>query len=494
MRQFKMTTIIGREEELSILKKLFKSNKAEFLAIYGRRRVGKTYLIRQFSNNQEAAFFNVTGSKEGTKKEQLTHFVEQIGKVFYGGVALSVPLQWDGAFNLLTTAMEQHAKNKKIILFFDEIPWMATPKSRLLQNLDYYWNQHWSNDQRIKLIICGSSASWIIKKVINNRGGLHNRLTQRIRLEPFTLLETKHFLENIGITLSHSHILLLYMVMGGIPYYLAHLEKGLSVIQNIEKLAFMENGLLFNEFDHLFASLFDHAEEYSEMIQLIGSKQYGIGQRELLKGLKKSMLGSGGYKKLKELEDTGFILSFMPYQHQRQGIYYRLIDEYSLFYLKWIAPIRKTLQRKAMQHGNFERMQQTSEWNSWLGYAFESACYQHMPLIRKKLAISPGAIADSWRYVPRKNAAERGAQIDLLFDRTDDAITLCEIKYSTTPFLLTKEYVEILQRKMLVFKEKTGTKKQLFLALIAAGGLKNNFYAEDIVSSVVELDDFFMKE
>ncbi len=486
-----MANIIGRQEESAILQRLFNSSKPEFLAIYGRRRVGKTYLIRQFFRDKELVFFNVTGSKEGSKKEQLTHFVEQIGNVFYGGVTLSVPTQWDAAFKLLTTAMEQVSKSKKIILFFDEIPWMATPKSRLLQNLDYYWNQHWSNDERIKLIICGSSASWIIKNVINNRGGLHNRLTERLRLEPFTLLETQQFLESTGITLNRSQILLIYMAMGGIPYYLTHIEKGLSAIQNIEKLAFREKGLLFNEFDHLFSSLFDPADEHIEMIKLIGSRQYGIGQRELLKGLKKSMMGSGGYKKLKELEETGFIMSFMPYQHQRQGIYYRLVDQYSLFYLRWIAPIRKTLQKRTMQSGNFERMQQTPEWNGWLGYAFESICYAHIPLIQKKLAISAGAIADSWRYVPRKNTVERGAQIDLLFDRMDDAVTLCEIKYSTTPFVLTKDYVEVLQRKMQVFKEKTGTKKQLFLAMITTEGLKNNFYAEGLINGVVDLDDFF---
>lgn len=486
-----MPNIIGREEELKLLENLFKSKKPEFLAIYGRRRVGKTYLIRQFFSQKDAVFFNVTGTKMGAKKKQLTHFIGQISTVFYGGIPLSVPQQWDDAFDLLTKAMAQVPKNKKIVLFFDEIPWMATRKSHLLESLDYYWNQFWSNDGRIKLIICGSSASWIIQKVIHNKGGLHNRLTQRIRLEPFTLSETRKFLEYSGIQLDLSQILFIYMAMGGIPYYLSYIDKKLSVIQNIERLAFTEKGILLDEFDKLFASLFDKADDYIEIIKQIASRQSGIGQRELLKELGKFVLGAGGAKKLKELEETGFIMSFMPYQHQRQGIYYRLIDEYSLFYLKWILPMRKTLQRKALQLGHFERMQQMPQWHSWRGYAFESVCYKHLSLIQKKLTIGAGAIADSWRYVPRKEVEERGAQIDLLFDRVDNAITLCEIKYSTEPFVLTKEYMEILQRKMRVFKEKTGTKKQLFLAMITAGGLKKNFYTEEFISGVVKLEDFF---
>lgn len=487
----KMSDIIGREEELNLLENVYKSKKPEFLAIYGRRRVGKTYLIRQFFSQKEAVFFNVTGTKKGSKKKQLTHFVDQISTVFYGNIPLSVPQQWDDAFDLLTKAMAKIPKNKKIILFFDEIPWMSTLKSHLLESLDYYWNQFWSNDSRIKLIICGSSASWIIQKIIHNKGGLHNRLTQRIRLEPFTLSETRQFLEHSGIKLDLPQILFIYMVVGGIPYYLSYFDKKLSVIQNIEKLAFTEKGILLDEFDLLFASLFDKSDEYIEIIKVISSRQYGIGQRELLTSIGKSALGAGGAKKLKELEETGFIMSFMPYQHQRQGIYYRLIDEYSLFYLKWIFPLRKTLQKKALQSGHFERMQQMPEWNSWRGYAFESVCYKHLKLIQKKLNIGPGAIADSWRYVPRKAAAERGAQIDLLFDRVDNAITLCEIKYSTEPFVITKEYMTILQRKMDIFKEKTKTNKQLFLSMITAGGLKNNFYTEEFISSVVLLEDLF---
>lgn len=484
--------LTGRKEELDILQQMYASNKPEFLALYGRRRIGKTFLVRQFFKDKKGAFFNVTGTKNGTFAEQLAHFRDQISKTFYNGVALATPKTWDEAFRLLTNTVEK-LQAKKIVLFFDEIPWMATRRSRLLQNLDYYWNQYWSNDARIKLIICGSSASWIINKIINNKGGLHNRITRKIHLEPFNLRETKAYLSGLGVQLKNQQILLLYMVTGGVAYYLSNVEKGLSAAQLIEKIAFNEKSILFNEFDNLFSSLFDQADICVQIIQEIGKHQYGVGKRELLKKLGKAFMGSGGLKKLEELEEAGFIMSFTPLYHKRQGIYYRLIDEYVLFYLRWLAPIRQSLQKKSLEKDNWQSMQQTPAWYSWLGYAFESVCYKHISAIMKALSIPPGAVASAWRYVPRKGKAGQGAQIDLLFDRSDDTITICEIKYTEEPFTLTKEYVAALQRKLLVFKEQTRTKKQLFLAIISANGIKNNFYAEDIISSgVVTLDDLFI--
>ena len=484
--------LVGRHEEIQTLEKAFNSKKPEFLALFGRRRIGKTFLIRQlFSQKKNTIFFNVTGLKDGTREEQLIQFNEQISQVFYDGLSLTTPKSWREAFKVLTQAIAKQSKNKKLLLFFDELPWMDTPKSRLLQNLDYYWNQHWSNDDRIKLIVCGSSASWIVKKIINNKGGLHNRITGKIRLSPFTLAETKLFLQHMGVKLNNEQILLLYMVTGGVPYYLTHIDKKWSAIQNIEKLAFSEKGLLYTEFDNLFSSLFDDYEIYIKIIRTIAEHQYGIGKRELLKAIGKSSIGEGGVSKLAALEEAGFIMSIMPFQHKRQGIYYRVIDQYSLFYLKWVAPLRRSIQEKSLVKQSHHLPQRTPAWYNWLGYAFETVCYQHLPLVRSALAISPDALASAWRYAPRKGNKERGAQIDLLFDRNDDAITICEIKYSEEPYALVKDYVQVLNRKLTVFKEQTNTKKQLFLAMITSNGLKNNFYAEDMISGVVTLDNLF---
>ncbi len=482
--------IIGREKEAAILDQIYASEKPEFLALYGRRRVGKTFLVKQFFNAKKGVFFSISGTKDAALAEQLAHFMGQVSQVFYHGTKLATVRNWDEAFAELTTALKSAPARSKIVLFFDELPWMATPKSKLLQSLDYYWNQHWSDNKKIKLIICGSSASWIINKVLKNRGGLHNRVTEKIHLTPLKLAETKKFLSASGVKLNDTQLALLYMVIGGVPFYLSKIPKNLSATQIIEKLAFSKNSFLLEEFDNLFASLFDVEDPfYMQAIRFIAGRREGIGKRELLIQIGTAAMGGAGFKKLQELEDVGFIKSFKPSFHQKKGIYYRVIDEYLLFYLKWIDPLRQTLEEDALESGHWEMIQGTPEWYNWLGYAFEALCYKHIAEIRKALHISPTSIANSWRYMPSKKSKNQGAQIDLLFDRKDDAITICEIKYTKEPFILTKEYAQVLERKIRIFKERTRTKKQIFLAMIAANGLKKNTYVDGFISGVATLKD-----
>lgn len=484
--------LYGRNDEIEILDQIYNSDRPEFLALYGRRRVGKTYLIKRFFQNKgDAIFFTVTGTKDGAFAEQIKHFTEQIGSTFLHGIVPQVGKNWDETFKTLTEAITHTSADKKIVLFFDELPWMATKNSKILQSIDYYWNQHWSNDPRIKLIVCGSSASWIIHKIIKDTGGLHNRITRRLHLAPFKLHETKDFLENSGIQLNNEQILLLYMFTGGVPYYLSYVEAGLSAMQIIEKMAFSEGGFLLDEFDNIFAALFNDHEDHINIIKTIAKKRHGIGKNELLIALGKSMQGSTGVKKLDELEEAGFIFSFKPHFHKRQGLYYRLTDEYTAFYIQWIEPLRQTLQKQSLDKGNWQSIQNSPEWYNWLGYAFENVCYKHISEIRRALSIDPGAIANSWRYVPRKDDEGRGAQIDLLFDRKDEVITLCEIKYTKNSFVVDNKYAEILERKIQVFKEQTRTKKQIFMTMVSANGIKPTAYSEKLISDIVTLNDLF---
>ncbi|OGT68709.1 MAG: hypothetical protein A3J38_07885 [Gammaproteobacteria bacterium RIFCSPHIGHO2_12_FULL_45_9] len=493
MRDQMANHLIGRDSEISTLRQILTSDKPEFLALYGRRRIGKTFLIRSFFETQAVFFFNVTGTKNGALREQIKHFTKQLSVVFYHQAPLENKKTWDDTLEMLTHAIQRAPQDKKIVLFLDELPWLATKNARFLQTLEYYWNQHWSRDARIKLIVCGSSASWIIKKIINNKGGLHNRVTHTMRLQPFNLHYTKQYLFAQGVTLNDRQILQLYMVTGGIPYYLSRIEKGLSASQIIEKLAFTNDSFLLKEFDNLFSSLFDEPTTYVTILRLIAKHPYGINQEHLLGQLDSALQGQGGIDKLTALEDAGFIMGLKTHLHKRRGKYYRLTDEYTLFYLDWIEPIRQTLQAHALTSGNWQEMQNTPAWNTWLGYAFESVCYKHIAQIRKKLAISPTAIANSWRYVPQKQHSECGAQIDLLFDRKDDSITLCEIKYSTEPFVIDKAYAKNLINKKETFVKNTRTKKQIFMAMITTEGIKDNLYADELINAVVILPDLFQE-
>jgi len=484
--------LIGRKQEIRTLDACFNSDKPELIAVFGRRRVGKTMTVREvFSKKKKTVFFNTTGAKDAPLNEQIRHFVEQIGEAFFGGVIPKPGKNWDETFRILLNAINVVDQTKKIVLFLDEFPWMATKNSRLLQTLNYYWNQHFSKDSRIKLVICGSAASWILDKLVYNKGGLHNRVTQTIHLEPFDLYETKYFLDKLGVKLNRNHVAEIYMVTGGIPYYLSKIRKGFSATQAIEELAFRKGSFLLDEFENLFASLFDDDAAYIDIMRALALSRYGIAQEDLFEKVKTTTKGIGGLNKLKALEKSDFIMSFKPHLNKKKGIYYKLIDEYTLFYFNWIEPIKETLLKKGLRSGYWEQIKLKASWKSWSGYAFEAICYKHIGQIGQALCLSPTAIPNTWRYVPKKGSNEKGAQIDLLFDRDDDAVTICEIKYTDQPFMLDKAHANNLLNKMDVFKARTKTNKQIFLAMISKSGVKKTMYSEDLLSGIVTLEDLF---
>jgi len=488
--KFSPEKIIGRQREQKLLRDLFRSKKAEFIAIYGRRRVGKTYLIKNLMESLPCVFFHVTGLQKGSSKEQLKEFAKQIGKAFYQSPSLVPQGRWMDAFEDLTKAINELPKEKPIVLFFDEFPWMATPRSKILIALELYWNRYWVFDKRIKLIICGSATSWIINNVINNKGGLHNRVTRTIHLKPFLLHETEDFLKENKIRLKRQQVLNLYTVLGGIPLYWSFVRKGFSAHQCIDELCFQNDGPLFKEFDRLFGSLFEDPKPYTDLIRIIAKHRYGIGQSKLI-ALSKLPDGGGTVDKLKQLEEAGFITSLIPYGHKDRGVYYVMDDEYCLFYLRWIEPHLKTIAKKSKNEGFWISQSHQPSWKSWAGYAFESICYKHIDQIRKALGIDPGATVGTWKYSPKTTENQDGTQIDLLFDRIDGTITLCEIKCSDHKFAIDKSYAKELLSKMEIFRKQTRTKKQLFLSMITTQGLKETMYSEEIIDGQVSLDDLF---
>lgn len=484
--------LVDRSLEFQTLETIFASPQAEFLALYGRRRVGKTYLIKSFFEKKNVAFFHVTGIKDGNLSEQISRFTKAISDTFLKGTAIKDEKTWIKAFDSLQQTINNHAdKKKKIVLFMDEFPWMATHKSKLLSALDHFWNQYWSFDPRIKLIICGSSASWIIKKIINNKAGLHNRVTQKILLKPFTLAQTKAYFRSNKINLNNFQISQIYMCTGGVPFYLRSITKGQSAAQAIESLAFSQTAPLLTEFDNLISSLFENAPPYIELLNIVSKHRYGITTTEIIKQSKHFSKGGRISEKLKELAQAGFILSFKPGKNKRKGLVHRVIDEYTLFYFHWIEPIRNTLQEHSLTAGYWQELQTSSGWHSWAGYAFEAMVFKHITQVRKALNLPPTAIADTWNYTPLKNSDVDGAQIDLLFHRRDNAITLCEIKFSANQFHIEKQYARELMKKTDIYIKHTKTKKQIFWTIISANGLVNNIYAEDLIDHVVTLDDLF---
>lgn len=480
--------IIGRHKEIKIFQEFLSSNTSEFVAIYGRRRVGKTYLIKQFFGAQAGIFFELTGLSDGSLKDQLTNFSISLSKTFYQGAEMAVQKTWMDALRQLTLAIDNIPPNKRVTIFFDELPWLSTRKSGFLKALEYYWNTKWSNRKKLILIVCGSAASWMLEKIVYAKGGLHNRITVNIPLLPFTLSEVEDYLTYQNHKLSREQILQIYMVTGGIPHYLKALKKRYSVTQNINALCFQKGGLLFDEFEKLFYSLYEYPSIYIKIIRAIAKKTSGISRDTLIKSIKSS---DGGYLNvmLKSLEEAGFICSFLPLGHTRRGIHYRLIDEYVLFYLHWIEPLHKKT-RVTTTTSYWTNVIHTSAWYAWAGYAFEAVCWKHIDMIKKALGLDKiHTNWGDWRYIPEKSA--KGAQIDLVLDRDDDCVTLCEIKHTEKDFVITKTYAKEIESKQVIYKEQTRTKKQILWCLITNNGIAENRYFRELIQHTVNLDDLY---
>lgn len=477
-----MEQLIGREEERGILSDALRSGEAELIAVYGRRRVGKTFLIRQVYG--ERILFDVSGIHNAGLKQQLENFTSAVSKTAGLKMPLTTPGTWLAAFNMFTEIITPLTRNKKWIIFFDELPWMNTRKSGFLPAFENFWNTWASRQTNLIVVICGSAASWMIKNVVRNRGGLHNRVTKRIRLLPFTLKEAEMYLQSRKVRLDRYQLLQLYMVMGGIPPYLKEVKPGESATQTINRICFSKNGLLQNEFNDLYYSLFEYADKHITIIRALAREPGGLTRNEIIKAVKLNT-GGGATKLLEELEESGFISSVVPYDKNEQQSIYRLSDEYSLFYLKFI-------QRSSKQQGkdSWIKLSKSPSWLSWGGYAFEAVCFKHIEAIKAALSIA-GVYSEfsSWRYVPKKK--EVGVQIDLLIDRADQCINICEMKYSVNDFTITKAYAAELERKLKVFREQTKTRKTLFLTMITSFGVKANDYKVNLVQNELTMDALF---
>ncbi|MCP4130971.1 MAG: AAA family ATPase [bacterium] len=485
-----MRKIIGRTHEQKIFSQLFESNESEFIAVHGRRRVGKTYLISEFFKNK-GTYFELTGQLKINISEQLDNFSLSIKETFALPLEIKKPGSWKEAFGQLKIIIDQQDKKQKIIIFFDEVPWLASKRSGFISALEYFWNTWASRKNNIKIIVCGSAASWMIRNFVNSKGGLHNRLTASIRLMPFDLSETKEYLEYRGIHFSDRQVLDIYMIMGGIPHYLKKIRKGLSAVQNINEVCFKKDGFLTTEFDRLYDSLFDNSSSYKTIITALTKSRKGMLRSELRKTINATPGGTLA-RMLSNLEEAGFITGRQQFNKKIKEMRYHLCDEYSYFYIKWIKNIdRSVLINPKSNYWNL--ISETQAWKIWSGYIFEEICIKHSHLIKKALGIS-GVITRSsaWNYSTAKKAAStKGAQIDLLFDRNDRVISICEIKCHNSPFQIDKKYSEVLKNKISVFREQTKTNKSIFLVFVTTMGMKKNDYYDELVDNEVTLKDLF---
>ncbi len=470
--------IIGRKAEKAVLEAALQSPEAEMIAIVGRRRVGKTFLVTQTYSDRIK--LELTGIQRATLQQQLGNFTDVL-QTYQGtsDTALDVPEDWLSAFRLLRQYVQTQLTDEKIVLFFDELPWLANSHSGFLEALGYFWNS-WASRQNLVIVLCGSAASWMIEKVVKDTGGLHNRITRRLHLEPFSLLETELFLQARGVHWDRYQIVQFYMITGGIPHYLKEAEPGKSAMQTIDRVCFSATGLLRDEFSNLYPALFKNSELHVTLVRTLAQKKSGMTRQQLIETLK---IPSGGTIStvLEELEQSGFITLSFPFGKRVRDKVWRLTDEYSIFYLQFIEG--QVLQKS----NNWLNLLDSQAYKAWSGFAFENICLRHVQQIKKTLGIS-GVYTEASAFYKKGTDTEEGAQIDLVLDRKDRIINLFEIKFYGDALHFGTAEMAALRHKSGVFTRSTGTKKYVDCVLITTFGVKN----PGILDHVLTLDDLFV--
>lgn len=469
--------LTGRLPEKRLLEEALQSGESEMVAVYGRRRVGKTFLIRRVY--EKHICFSFTGTQHAGTAEQLANFAGKLQE--YSGKKQPVFSNWREALQALAKYLGGIRSSKKKVLFFDELPWIAGRKSGFLPALDYFWNSWCTLRGDIVLVICGSAASWMIRKIINHKGGLHNRVTRRIRLMPFTLAETEAYLQSRNIKPGRRHLMELYMVMGGIPHYLREVKRGRSAFQNIDDICFSKDGLLHSEFSNLYTALFDFPGNHLQVIRALAKKRSGLTRNDIMKA---GRLSSGGTlsRTLNELIESGFISESIPPGKKLKDTLYRLTDEYTLFYLKFIEPGTLTAT-------NWRSISAPASFAAWQGYAFENLCHKHIDGILKALGIH-GMATRSYEW--QRRSKNGGAQVDMVIERSDNCVHICEIKYGYEPFVITRSYAAVLQQKMDLYRRHEGGRRTLFLTMITAAGLHENMYSNGMTDNRLDADALFL--
>jgi len=482
----KTSRVIGRKDEQEKLSRALASAESEFVAVYGRRRVGKTYLIREFFG--QAIRFELTGMHGVSLRDQLVNFASALARAKGLDETLQPPATWLEAFAQLERHIESlgaPAGGRKHVIFLDELPWLDTARANFCAALEHFWNSWASKRRDLLLVVCGSAASWMVRYLVEAKGGLHNRVTRKIRLLPFTLGETRAFLRSRGVDLTDYQVIELFMALGGVPHYLKMAESGWSAAQIIDRTCFHPQGEMRTEFDKLYASLFDKPDEHLAIVKALAKKAGGLTRTELLAA---AGLPSGGTAtgRLNELAESGFIQMTVPFGRREKDALIRLADEFSLFHEAWIAP----LGRKPADDGHWLKQRGTPRWRAWSGYAYEGACLKHASRIKAALGIGGVQTSEApWRHIGSEAAP--GAQIDLLIDRADDTISLCEMKFSEGQFTIDKSYAAELRQKRDTFRRITGTRKNIFLTMITTFGIADNAYAKELVTSSVLADELF---
>ncbi len=467
----------GRAAQTKAMTDALKAKRSTFAAITGRRRVGKTYLIREVYKDHMC--YSITGIQHADIQTQINNFMLKLAEYSNTSIIVGEVSNWQQAFIAFKSYLLQLPKNKKHVIFIDELPWIATPKSGFIQLLAHLWNDYLSQEKHFILVVCGSATSWITNKIINDKGGFHNRITLPIHLKPFTLAETKSFLESKHIKFTHTGIAEIYMTLGGLPYYLEQIKRGESVSAALERICFSETGILKHEYKNLYRALFTHAENHEAVVAVLAQSHQGLTREDIVK---KSKVKAGGpfTRTMNDLVLSGFVEEIAPFGKKKRGSLYRLMDEFSIFYHKFMKGNEKK------DASIWQSISQSQKYKIWKGFAFETLCMKHVNEIKAVLGIK-GVYTETSRFSNPGDAAGEGFQIDLLIDRKDATINLCECKFYESNFSINHKYAQEMKLRKVHFAQQTASKKMLINTFIANEDLIENEYSLEVVDAFIHV-------
>lgn len=478
--------MVGRKEEIRILKDIYESNIAELVAIYGRRRIGKTYLVYETFN--EILSFSHAGispneldgkSNKEKNSEQLLHFYNSLIIYGYHGPRFD---NWFDAFLQLEVFLNEKVKSGKVVVFIDELPWLDVPESNFLKAFEGFWNTWACRYKNVKVIVCGSATSWMLNKLISDKNGLYNRVTREIPMKPFNLKETEELFVSKGIKLSRYDIVRAYMITGGIPYYLNYFKKGESVAKCIDRVFFGSNAVLRKEFNYLFKAIFEYPKKAEDIVRILARKNVGLSREEIL--LETSMTDGGTFSSiLNALEYSNMVIKYNYFGNNKKQKVYKLVDPFCIFYLKFVD------ENSNLEPSFWQSTSLSQSVISWRGFAFENVCFLHISQIKTALEIN-GVSTSISPFVFKGNQERDGSQIDLVITRADNIVNLCEIKFYGTDYTQTKEDNRKLTNKIESIIPLLNKKQSIHPILITTYGLTYNEYSGDY-EHTISLEDLF---
>mgnify|MGYP002525422185 CR=1 FL=1 len=479
-----LTMIIGRKREIEELEERYQSDKPEFVAIYGRRRVGKTFLVKELFQDKMAFYHSGLSpydkERKITMRDQLEAFYASLMR--YGMEENHCPKSWMEAFGMLGALLDEKNDGRRQLIFIDELPWMDTPRSKFLMAFENFWNTWGAWHNHVMVVVCGSATSWMLDNLVNSKGGLYDRLTCQIKLSPFTLGECKRFFESKGIIMSDYDLIESYMIVGGIPYYLDYFKRGKSLAQNIDALFFCRNAKLESEFIRLFASLFINPDDYMKVVKLLAKRHTGFTRDEIVEKL--GFTSGGTFSKMLDtLVASDFISSYHPFGRNQKEIRYKLTDSFCLFYLRFIDG------KKITDESYWQHQQNMPQLNSWRGLAFERVCFSHITMIKKALGVE-GVSSTESPWIVKGDEVKTGAQIDMLIIRDDRVVNLCEMKFLSTDYEPNNDDELALRGRIAKLQESLSFKQTIHLTLVTTLGLKHNAHS-GIFQKVVTMSELF---